>query len=743
MTKTPNQRWLHQILILIVILLAAWLRLWRLAEVTPGFWYDEAYNAMDARWMLETRSPQPFFVGNNGREPMIHYLGALSMSVLGATPFAFRLVSALTGILTVSLTYHWVIILFARSPDRRWLALFTAGGLASSFWHVLMSHTGFRAILVPFFVMLTAGLFWYGWQHRSWLHFAMAGIALGLSQYTYLSARLLPLVFALFTLAWVAFGKRRFVTGTAIHSTSALSYLITQWRSQSSLGDSIKASLSLKKTSDRHTIWLGLSAMAVVSFVVFLPLGLFYLNNSAAFSARTGQVFVGDFIAQGRLSVTAHLLDALSVFGVGHDALWQLGLVGQPSFGWINIGAFWLGLIMAVLHFRQSNYLFLLITLFILWLPALLTSPPAVHALHLSGFLPAYYTIVASVLVTLTSVLARPLFGKKLRQQYTTFGLKLTVFTLFLIINGGVTIHNYFTRWANEPVVYKEYNGSLVDLTRYLIAESHNADILLPFQVYAQPATRLLLYDEFRETSGIHTAPLTDRPVIYVDPKPILTSRLHHVRSSSFVWLTRDKQGHGIAYVSRQPPPDNFALTPAGETFPFVNRYTGDLVALLTPLESIEPALPLFNQWPASNRVDYDWGHQFRLVSYQLSATPTLSGHTVEAKLYWQLLTDATFDEHDIFIGILNNQGVLIGQTKLPAKELFRWRQGGSVISTHRTIAFNPKLKPGTYMVRLSLLNGNKRVSIYTPDGKSLDDQIILETFHIVEEDSGLQTPSQ
>ena len=55
----------------------------RLAELPPGFWYDEAYNAMDSIWMLDTRSPTLYFIQSNSfREPLLLYLGAFSMALL-------------------------------------------------------------------------------------------------------------------------------------------------------------------------------------------------------------------------------------------------------------------------------------------------------------------------------------------------------------------------------------------------------------------------------------------------------------------------------------------------------------------------------------------------------------------------------------------------------------------------------------------------------------------------------------
>src|SRR5574341_694327 len=163
----PTSRQRHVLILLVVLIfVAAWLRLWRLTELPPGVWYDEAYYAMDALWILETRSPQVFFIGNNGREPLWQYLAAISMAVLGVRPYAFRLVSVLVGIVTLPLMYRWLVTLFFPDPNRSWLALIATTGYAFSFWQVMMSRTGYRVTVFPPFVILTAYLFWRGWQRR-------------------------------------------------------------------------------------------------------------------------------------------------------------------------------------------------------------------------------------------------------------------------------------------------------------------------------------------------------------------------------------------------------------------------------------------------------------------------------------------------------------------------------------------------------------------------------------------------
>ena len=117
-------------LLILALLAAAFLRFWRLDSLPPGLYHDEAYYALDALSLLDgqtfpiyyegwelyaqdahaerpaspTRFPI-FFEGNYGREPIHVYLLALSIKLFGATPFAIRLVVAVSGVLGVWTTY--------------------------------------------------------------------------------------------------------------------------------------------------------------------------------------------------------------------------------------------------------------------------------------------------------------------------------------------------------------------------------------------------------------------------------------------------------------------------------------------------------------------------------------------------------------------------------------------------------------------------------------------------------------
>lgn len=75
---------------LAVILAAAALRFAGLGRTPPGLYRDEAFYGLDAVNVLRGQHAL-YFPANNGREPMFVYLVALSLDLLGRSPFAVRL----------------------------------------------------------------------------------------------------------------------------------------------------------------------------------------------------------------------------------------------------------------------------------------------------------------------------------------------------------------------------------------------------------------------------------------------------------------------------------------------------------------------------------------------------------------------------------------------------------------------------------------------------------------------------
>jgi hypothetical protein len=70
-----------------------------------GLHFDEGFQGVSTRGVIESRTPQIFFEGDMGEEPIAIYLVALAVMLLGPDPWAIRLPSAIIGTLTVPMAW--------------------------------------------------------------------------------------------------------------------------------------------------------------------------------------------------------------------------------------------------------------------------------------------------------------------------------------------------------------------------------------------------------------------------------------------------------------------------------------------------------------------------------------------------------------------------------------------------------------------------------------------------------------
>lgn len=170
-----------------ITLLAALLRLVALDEIPTLIHHDTASCALVGRSMLTGAATDPFalasswyFFPNLGLLPY-----ALSLKLVGTSVVALRLTSAIPGILLVPALYFLVRGWFGR-PAAVVASLLLAGNHVAvhfsrdGIWNIhslLLGVVGFAALFG-------------GWRRRSGFWLAVAGIAFGLSLYTYTAGRL-------------------------------------------------------------------------------------------------------------------------------------------------------------------------------------------------------------------------------------------------------------------------------------------------------------------------------------------------------------------------------------------------------------------------------------------------------------------------------------------------------------------------------------------------------------------------
>lgn len=210
-TARPTRSTHHvSLLFLVILLLAAVLRIVALNDSPPGLQHDEMFKALEGRRLLEAGDFRVFYPTNQGHEGGYVWALAVSMALLGVNAFAIKFPAFVFGMLTVALTIRLAGKL--SGP----LAAAVAGGLSAvSFFAVFTSRVGLRAVMLPVFVLwLLLALYGLLSHRQHAASFAQtyksalsAGLALGLAIYTYTSAFALWGGVVALILALVAFDR--------------------------------------------------------------------------------------------------------------------------------------------------------------------------------------------------------------------------------------------------------------------------------------------------------------------------------------------------------------------------------------------------------------------------------------------------------------------------------------------------------------------------------------------------------
>ena len=335
-TPAPQWQWSRSFLrdwiirnrweLLAVVLLttvAAFLRVYRLADIPAGFHGDEAWSGLEALRILKEGWIGIHSTSALGQAAGAFYFTALLLHFFDVTIFTARLSMALFGIATIPATY-----LLFRIGFGRWVALFATAALTASYWHVHMSRLTYSLISLPFICALAAAAILWAMRSRSKASWVVAGALLGLAPYTYFA----------YPSFWLA--------TAAVLAT----YLILQ----------------------RDRLRQSLTTMA------FFAIGLLFASGPAiqasiasptVQSGRIGQVLVfraSEFPAAGSLSEKANFLtkrawESLALFlrNPRYDGADGTGGKGAVDIG-IAILAY-IGLAVSAIRWRSPPYLFALL----------------------------------------------------------------------------------------------------------------------------------------------------------------------------------------------------------------------------------------------------------------------------------------------------------------------------------------------------------------------------------------------
>lgn len=649
--------------------------------------FDEGVDGLDALQLVQSRWLTPFLQNNFGRETLFLYIQGLLLQAIGPSIFSLRFASVVIGTLTIPMMYgvgRQMAVSVSGLPCRVTRAvsgLLAAAILTVCYWHIFFSRQALRAImLLP---LLLAVVWLLGRADRmlsrgnrgSWNRLLLAGVLLGLSQYVYLAARLLPVLFFLWTVVWL-----------------------------------------LRDGRTRASRAVGVALFWGGALVTALPLAVYFVHNPHAFDSRTAAIAVSTNPSPAA-TLAVNLWHLIVVhFGFGS---W---LVRWPSLDPVIGLGFAVGVFIGLQHIRGRTAGFGLAWLSLGWMPVLLSRQDwDATTTILRGIVgwPAVGLIAAWGWTALIG-LSHRWHGLKPRAAGRRTGLVATLVAVAVVVvgSGAVSAHNYFSVWASR---YDRRDNPSRPISDYLNGE-HERLILCPNRFCTDVATAFLLQRHYPRLSSLNPETLRSR----LDGRVIALLRPVGGEMPS-AWILLDPLGAGqeTAYVLPQ-------LTDEA-TSRLVRRVQGRSAEATLLGEAKEPiaeivildadAAEVWMDAAPVQPINAVFDAAIRMVGTGVQPAMARPGQPVTLRLVWQA-TGPIDDDYDIFIHLFHlGSGRRVDQINqslgsgilLPSH---RWPVGLEAVELH-TLNLPPDAPEGAYRFEVGLYHRASLVRLPVARGDS------------------------
>lgn len=180
----------------VIVVIAAFLRLWKLGSIPLGLAPDEASIGYDAYAIAKFGVDRngyaypvyPITWGPGGGSPLLIYLNVLTIKLFGTGIVKLRMIPAICGILTVVLFFFILKELTEKNTYSNEISLFGTAFLAVCPWHVILSRWSLDSNIMPFTLGLAIYLFMLGIKRNSTLFYCLSAGMYSICMYSYGSA---------------------------------------------------------------------------------------------------------------------------------------------------------------------------------------------------------------------------------------------------------------------------------------------------------------------------------------------------------------------------------------------------------------------------------------------------------------------------------------------------------------------------------------------------------------------------
>lgn len=415
-------------LLLIIIIIGSFLRLYKLSQNPPSLYWDEVSLGYNAYSILKTGKDEHgeifptarFIAFGDFKPPGYIYATVPSVAFFGLNEFAVRLPSAIAGIFLILVSYFLAKEIFKNETT----ALITGFFVAVSPWSIQLSRGAFEANLAAFF-NATAILFFLKLQKNKGYYLIISIIFFILSFYTFNANRIIAPLLVIFLSVWkikMILAEKKWLIVSLILAVILLkpsfSYLTLPESRVRFQEVSIFTNLNILNKSNQR-----------ISLHQNSLLGKLLHNRRFAYTREFLSHFFDHFKAEF-LFISGDKNPRLSVQSTG-----ELYLTSLPFLI--------LGILMVIKKFGKKSWLFFG-WLFISIFPAALAKETP-HALRTASTLPIYELIFSYGLYYF--------FAKVIINHSLNKLLKYAV-VFFLIFNVYYYLHNYYIHypldWSGE-----------------------------------------------------------------------------------------------------------------------------------------------------------------------------------------------------------------------------------------------------------------------------------------------------
>ena len=471
--RLSRQAILDFALLAVIMVVAVFMRGYRLADLPYGSWYDEAESGLEAVEILNGRpfSPMAKFTFNPS---FYFYALALSFKLFGVSILSIRLVVATAGVLSCLLLYLLVKRLWG------WRTAFVAAMLlAVMSWHVTFSRLGMQNITAPLFAIVTLYFLVRAMDTGCSTDYLWAGLAAGIGVYTYTPFRLVAGIMGLL-LAHQVLSRPSF----------------------------------LRRHLNELTI------MVVAAVLAMLPLLIYAVQHPQEFSRRINETSVfakKNTEVEKRTALENSLRRHMLMFNVRGDPNGRHGLPGRPMADPVTAALLVLGLGYSLYRWHDRGYFLAVIWLCIGLLGGILSLDwEAPQGARTVVAMPAVAVLAAIPLGLVWEAMADSWKGAKLFQ-----GLHLAELGVLLLLAyvGRVNFDRYFNEQMKSVEVFHAHSARETATARYVNTLGPGYWIYL--QSANAPIMRLIAnrQEDFRFFMPIDHLPLkehVDRDIVYL-----------------------------------------------------------------------------------------------------------------------------------------------------------------------------------------------------------------------------------